>query len=379
MKPQAIYAKIRQHLEGCSFLSANFDNVTEVPLAELEQHLPSYRYAVPVTAATVPRLSGVFDEVCERLKVPRAYVHGFVVPSPEVGACCRHDIKGHAVVEVQSGLVPFFSSCELAQVLGHEIGHFLLPVQPERLADGRPASWEDARISRHAELAMDRIGLVASRDVEVACRMLLKVSVRLPETEYNYDVAAFLEATAVGVAAPAGYIDACAQHPHIPLRLRALLLFAQSDYFHKIIGKKGGAPLAEVNATIAAELDAAVDGYVDAAIRESLTGVGSCLYAHAVVTGAKPQLPAVVASGLPVDPDQAKEMAKNWAALPEDAWVDAYKSDLSAHLQTAVLRCPRTLNQCLELLAEKFEGTGMEAKLIEVREVFAHIVSIVNR
>ncbi len=126
-------------------------------------------------------------------------------------------------------------------------------------------------------------------------------------------------------------------------------------------------------------MDAAVDGYVDAAIRESLTGVGSCLYAHAVVTGAKPQLPAVVASGLPVDPDQAKEMAKNWAALPEDAWVDAYKSDLSAHLQTAVLRCPRTLNQCLELLAEKFEGTGMEAKLIEVREVFAHIVSIVNR
>jgi naphthoate synthase len=36
MKPQAIYAQIRQHLEGCAFLSANFDNVTEVPLAELE-------------------------------------------------------------------------------------------------------------------------------------------------------------------------------------------------------------------------------------------------------------------------------------------------------------------------------------------------------
>lgn len=379
MKPQAVYAKIRQHLEGCAFLSANFDNVPEVPLADLKQHLPSYRYAAPVTAATAPRLSGAFDEVCERLKVPRAYVHGFVVPSPEIGACCRHDIKGHAVVEVQSAMVPFFSSAELTQVLGHEIGHFLLPVQPERLEGGRPASWEDARISRHAELAMDRIGLVASRDLEAACHMLLKVHVGLPEAEYKYDVEAFLLATAVGVAAPTGEIDACAQHPNIPLRIRALILFAQSDYYLSLIGKKGGLPIVDVNATVASELHAAVDAYVDSAINDSLSGVGSCLYALAAITGAKSLLPEIASAGLPVDDESAKAMAQRWSAMPEDEWVAAYKSDLSVHLQLAVVRCPRTLNQYFESLAGKFAGTEMEDKFAEVREVFAQMVSMVGR
>lgn len=338
-----------------------------------------YRYLAPVTSDCAPRLAGVFDLVCERLKVPRAYVHGFIVPSSETGACCRHDIKGHAVIEVHSGMVARFTNEELAQVIGHEIGHFVLPVQPERLAGGRPASWEDARISRHAEIAMDRIGLLASRDLNAACRMLLKTHVGLPEDEYRYDYEAFLAATAAGFGVPPGEIDACAEHPHIALRIRALILFAQSDYYLEIIGKKGGLPIADVNAVVASELHAAVDGYVAAAIAESMLGVGSCLYALAAMTGAVAQLPDIGAAGLPVDLDQAKAMATRWASMPDDEWVDAYKSELSAYLSSASVRSPRTLHQAFESLAGRFAGTEMEAKLQDVRDGFAHILSALGR
>jgi hypothetical protein len=375
MKPQTVYSKVKKYLEGCAFLTANFDNVPEVPFADLEQHLPSYRYVAPVTSANAPRLAGVFDAVCERLKVPRDYVHGFVVPSPKCGACCRHDIKGHAVIEVKSGTMGQLTAEELVQVIGHEIGHFILPVQPDRLSDGRPASWEDAKISRHAELAMDRIGLVASRDIHAACRMLLKFHVGLPDNEYKYDVEAFLAETAVGFTVPAGEIDACAQHPHLPLRIRALLLFSQSDYYLKTIGKTGGLPISDVNASIAAELDAVVDAYADAAITEALTGVGSCLFALVAAIGAMALLPEVAASGLTVDLSKAKAMATRWSEMSEDEWVAAYKSDLSVHLQSAALKCPRTLNQRLAALSERFTATEMEDKLQEVREVFAQMVS----
>jgi hypothetical protein len=378
MKPQTVYSKVRKYLEGCSFLLANFENVPVVPFADLEEHLPSYRYLAPVTAACAPRLAGVFDVVCERLKVPRGYVHGFIVPSPVVGACCRHDIKGHAVIEVNAGMVARLSTAELTQAIAHEVGHFVLPIQPERLPDGRPISWEDARISRHAELAMDRIGLVASRDLEAACRMLLKTHVGLPEEDYRYDVAAFLEAVSSGLNAPVGEIDACGQHPHIPFRIRALRLFAQSDYYLGLIGKDGGLPITEVNAILAADLHAAVDGYAELAMAEALTGVGSCLYALAVVSGASAQHSAFSEAGLPVDMALAKSMAKHWASLPDDEWVNAYKSELSVHLQAAAVRCPRTLNQGFESLVARFPGTDMEAKLTEVREVFAHCVSAVD-
>lgn len=379
MKPQTVYSKVKKHLEGCTFLVANFGNVPEVPFANLGEHLPLFRYLAPVTAACAPRVAGVFDVVCERLKVPREHVHGFIVPSPTIDACCRHDIKGHAVIEVNAGMVARLSTAELTQAIGHEVGHFVLPIQPDRLTDSRPASWEDARISRHAELAMDRIGLVASRDLDAACRMLLKTHVGLSDEEYRYDVAAFLEAVSPGLDAPVGEIDACGQHPHIAFRIRALMLFSQSDYYLGMLGKDGGLPIAEVNATLVAELHTAVDGYAESAIADALTGVGSCLYALAAVSGATAQLSEISAAGLPVDMAQAKSTAKQWASLPDDEWVNAYKSELSTHLQSAIIRCPRTLNHTFESLAAKIIGTDMEAKLAEIREAFAISVSSLRR
>ena len=375
MKPQTVYSKVKKHLEGCAFLTANFDNVTEVPFADLEQHLPLFRYHAPVVDSTAPRLAKVFDVVCERLKVPRAHVHGFIIPSPETDACCRQDIKGHAAIVLNSGLVERFADGELAQVVGHELGHFLLPVQHDRLANGHPASWEDARYSRHAEIAMDRIGLVASRDLAAACKMLLKIHVGLSEAEFNYDVDAFLAATMPGCEAPAGETDARSEHPHIPLRLRALILFAQSDYYQAITGGGGGIPLADVNTTIAGELAQAVDDYVDASVAKALSGVSSCLYALIAVTGAIECLPKLAMVGLAPDLEMAKDMAERWSSLPEEEWVGVYKLELSAHLESAVLRCPRLLNQYFAALRQEFAGTDMEPKLEEVIEVFNHSVA----
>ena len=375
MKPQTVYSKVKKHLEGCAFLTANFDNVTEVPFADLEQHLPLFRYHAPVVDSTAPRLAKVFDVVCERLKVPRAHVHGFIIPSPETDACCRQDIKGHAAIVLNSGLIERFADGELAQVVGHELGHFLLPVQHDRLANGRPASWEDARYSRHAEIAMDRIGLVASRDLAAACKMLLKIHVGLSEAEFNYDVGAFLAATIPGCEASAGETDACGEHPNLSLRLRALILFSQSDYYQAITGGDGGIPLADVNATIAGELAQAVDDFVDASVAKALSGVSSCLYALIAVTGAKECLPKLAMVGLAPDLEMAKDMAERWSSLPEEEWVGVYKLELSAYLESAVLRCPRLLNQYFAALRQEFAGTDMEPKLEEVIEVFNHSVA----
>jgi hypothetical protein len=369
------YNKVKKQLTGCCFQTADFSNVTGTPFAETTEHLPLFRYHAPVVDSTAPRLAKIFDMVCERLKVPRPFVHGFIVPSAEIGACCRQDVAGHAAIVLNSGLVERFSDGELSQVIGHELGHFLLPLKHDRQDSGRPASWEDARYSRHAEIAMDRIGLFASRDLSAACKMLLKIHVGLRETEFNYDVDAFLESTASGCAAEAGEIDACGEHPHLALRLRALILFSQSDYYLKVTGATGGIPIADVNAVISGELAQAVDDFVDSEVAKALEGVSSCLYAFIIVVEANDCVPKLAKVGLAPNLEMAKDMAKRWVSLPEEEWLDAYRSEMSIQLQAAVLRCPRLLNQYFEALRIEFSDSKMQPMLEEVTNVFNRSVA----
>ncbi len=368
--PKNPLAKVRKTLAGCEFLTANFANVADASLDGSDAHLTLYRHHLPVLASLVPSVAKVLDLVCDRLEVPRELVHGFIDPSREVNAYCRHDIKSAAVLIVNAGMVASFDEAELTQALGHELGHFLLPVVHDRREDDRPSSWEDARYSRHAEFAMDRIGLLASRDLDAAFRMLIKLQGGLGSDHVSLDHLAYLSGTEIGYSNPTSELDACADHPDISLRLRALAMFAESDYYLAFIGKKGGKPIAEVNSAVSAVLAQAVDQYVIDSITETLTAVATYLCALAVVTGSRVPLADLTSHGFAPDMAEAKHLADRLVGLPDADWESAYKSELSCHIQAAVIRCPRQLAGHLEAVAARVRGTDMEQKVQDLSEAF---------
>lgn len=376
--PKNPLVKIRKSLAGCEFLTANFSNVPNEPLDGSTAHLTLYRHHLPLVPSLAPSVAKVLDDVCERLGVPRDMVHGFLDPSREVNAYCRHDIKSAAVLIVNAGMIANFDEAELRQALGHELGHFLLPVSHERMKDDRPSSWEDARYSRHAELAMDRIGLLAGGDLDAAFRMFIKLQSGLDVTHVRPDAAAYFAATEVGYTVPTSELDACADHPDISLRVRALALFADSDYYLDFIGKKGGKPIAEVNKAIADELAQTVDHYVIASISETLSAIATYLCALAVVTESKVPLADLTSHGFAHDMGEAKNLAERLVGLPASDWESVYKSELSSHIQAAVIRCPRQLAGHLDGVAGRVRGTDMEQKVQDLSEAFYAFVQVLR-
>ena len=366
--------KIRKSLAGCEFLTANFANVPDEPLDESTAHLTLYRHHMPIVPSLVPSVAKVLDVVCKRLGVPRDLVHGFIDPSREVNAYCRHDIKSAAVLIVNAGMVANLDEAELTQALGHELGHFLLPVAHDRLDGDRPSSWEDARYSRHAEFAMDRIGLLAGRDVDAAFRMFLKLQSGLGTDHVIIDFKAYISATEAGYTVPTSELDACADHPDVNARIRALAMFAQSDYYLNFIGQKGGKPIAEINEAIALELGQAVDVFVVTSIAETSKSVATYLLALALVTGSKVPQGDLATPGFNPDMAEAKKLAKRLVGLPEGDWEAVYKAELSPHIQAAVIRCPRQLAGHLDVIVERVRGTDMEQKVQDLSEAFYSFV-----
>ncbi len=372
--------KVRKRLEPCCFGLANFKNLPkdkDKP-SKPDLHLSFYRKNIPIQREIVPKVDEALDLACERLGLDRALVHGFVLPDPTFNAYCRDGIRGNAVVFVNSGLVEHLTMLEIAYVMGHELGHFLMPLGLRTVSDGNggqmPASMEDAIVYRQLEISMDRFGLVVCQDLNVAYSAALKLQSGLSGENIRVDLEAF------GKEAVKGYVrdhteyygEAFSSHPAVYARIRALYLFSQSDEFHALVGKKGGRPHAEVDADVQKDLHATLDYYAEKLMDDALGAFNNALAALQVDHEGKCELAHyAVNPRTPPDEERIRGLAGDLQKIPAKERGSMVGAKFEELIKECVLRCPYRTHEHLSAVLTKLEKTKFHPVAKTIADTFA--------
>ena len=360
--------KARKKLAACTFGETSAELIPKRKKIDHEEHLRKYRTTIPIIRELVPQPDIALDTACERLGIPRDTIHGFIVSNGEMSATIQPKLQnGHASIEISSAVVERLTVDELIYVFGHELGHYIFPYEYERDAAGTAASLEDASISRTGEICMDRVGLVACRDINAACSAALKMRSGLGSQHLICDVSTYGKEAVKGYKLDPDFSDLISSHPQLFLRVRAAMLFAQSDAYLDLVGGKGGRPIDEVNAEIRTDLYNTTDFHAEKKRTEFLAVLPCHFVAWAVSMGQElKDLELPVVAGQP-DTDKIKGFLDNLAEIPADKREEAISSMLATLAQKATVLCPRQTFAYVEDVVKKTDGTKLHPVMVAFR------------
>ncbi len=201
------------------------------------------KHGIRLTERLSPRIYRLHAEAMAALEV-EGDAEIFCLPDNEMNAFAILDIREHqthSLIGITAGALERLDDAEIKFILGHEMGHFLCghnrmngvfamdESNPKTTV--LPPFGESLflRWRKKAEFSADRAGLLVNRDFHAAARSLLKVTFGLTERNLNLDIDA-LVAQIDEISGSAEMIEeAFASHPLLPIRLKALELFAGSD------------------------------------------------------------------------------------------------------------------------------------------------------
>lgn len=230
------------------------------------------RSSLRLTNEIAPLLNEQVELVCERLKIPRHLVDVYVFPSADLNGFCFVD-ELPIIVGLSSSIVKTLTGDELAFVLGHEIGHALFKETTNFIANS--SCLEDQILARSIEISVDRVGLLASGDVDASFRAILKTLSGLNDSVLRYDFSHFMSEARDVLDTKITDQLLYSSHPPLAQRFKALVSFSTSDSYLKLINTKGsaGIPIEQVNRVISAGLNNSVDTHAYKLINEALSNV----------------------------------------------------------------------------------------------------------
>lgn len=352
---------IRKRLAGFGFGSSQFDSKhVDASQADAGEHRSLYRQKLPISGEILPEVERSLVDACHRLGLPRTAVHAFVRASSEMNAICYGGTRGAAVIEINAGVIECLTTEELSYVIGHELGHYILPVRWARVVRegvSMPACLEDARISRESELTMDRFGLLACGDLKHAGSAILKMQSGLSSRHIRSDLAAFIQNGRLAIEVEVDESETLSSHPPEFVRLRALNAFVMSDVFRKAAGKEGGQPIADINEGIRKDLDRAVDALATKLMDEAIGRLAQAIAAFLVANRLKIDVAKLSREGVQLERDRVKNLAANWNQMSDDQRGAAFAKRLSDIIPACVRCCPRRTYAYLEGLMADFSGT----------------------
>ncbi len=237
-----------------------------------------------VTPTATPHIQRAIERVGDHLeldKPPEVYV----VNNPEANAFApAYGLYDRPVVVLNGGLVELLAPNELDFAIGHELGHLGLEHgnQPE---PGSTFEVVQARArERYKEISADRVGLVATRSVFTAARVMVKLACGLRGEGLSLDIDAFLDQLTDRPAEVDSEWELHTSHPGLPLRLWALLRFSESDVYHSLSGTPGtGTSLAKIDEAVATRLGQLGDGHLEKQEEEVFRLALTWLGAHLVL------------------------------------------------------------------------------------------------
>lgn len=359
--PSDFLPSIRKRLAGFGFGSSQFDSKNlDTSKGNADQHRGFYRDKLPISGEILPEVENSLTHACQRLGVPRSSVHAFVAASAEMNAVCYSSIRGAVVIEINAGVIECLSPEELTYVIGHELGHYILPIRSmsvRRNGHAVPASYEDARISRDIELTMDRFGLLACGDFKHAGSAILKMQSGLSSRHIRSDLAAFIQNSRLAIEVEPGEDEIGSSHPPEFVRLRALNAFVMSDEFRKALGKEGGRPIAEINDGIRKDLDRAIDSFADKIMEEALARLATAIAAFCVASRIKVESSKMNRQGVQLELEKVKSLASGWSQMSESDRGEAFAKRLSEVIRVCIRTCPRRTYAYVDGIIAEMAGT----------------------
>lgn len=222
--------------------------------------------SVRVSARQYPRIHEIVRHCASTLEipVPTVYIRQNFA-SINAGTFGTED---DSFILINSATVDRLTEEELMFVIGHECGH----IQNQHVTYGTvlhflthlgavfvrwivgPARLALNGWSRRAEITCDRAGLVCCNSLDVATSTMVKLAVGSQSLTEGIDIEAYLQQDEELRQGLGRVSELLLSHPYLPKRVRALRLFAESDYFRRRIGQSGGRTLAEIDT----EVDAVV-------------------------------------------------------------------------------------------------------------------------
>ena len=201
------------------------------------------QHGIRLTERLSPRIFNLFQEVCEALQI-ESDAEVFGLPDQAVNAFAILDVreqKTHSLIGVTAGALERLEDGELKSILGHEMGHFLFghnrmnallsmdPASPSVTV--LPPFGESLflRWRKKSEISCDRAGVIACGDFYASARSLLKATFGLSEKNLNLDIDALVGQIDEIKSTPELIGSVFASHPLLPIRLKALELFARSE------------------------------------------------------------------------------------------------------------------------------------------------------
>jgi len=218
-----------------------------------------------VTRTITPQLHRCVERVAGHLcmaELPEVYV----INDRQANAFApAYGISDRPVLVLHSGLVELLAPNELDFAIGHELGHLGLEHAADPVAPGASAfeAFQARSRQRYAEISADRVGMVASRSVFTAARVMVKLASGLGEG-VNVDIDAFLRQLTTRPDELDREWELHQSHPGLPLRLWALLRFSETADYLALSGTPGaGHSLKEVDDAVAERLGSLGKGRLD--------------------------------------------------------------------------------------------------------------------
>ncbi len=215
--------------------------------------------ALRMTRSMAPDVASAIDQCRDVLGFDEPF-EVYIKPDPMYGAFIMKQEVGPLALGLTSRLVEGFTPAELRFVIGHEMGHAVfdhlslpmpLTATIEDLAGplvSRACSIELYLWCRSAEVSADRAGLACARDLNAAASSFLKLSSGLSRAEVGDDLTSYTSQVDALASSPVARqkprddddtLECFSTHPYGPLRVRALVAYARSDVYEKVLGRSG--------------------------------------------------------------------------------------------------------------------------------------------
>ena len=222
--------------------------------------------SLKVSKDITPKLHTVIKNVVDTIGESGRRVECFVQNNPVIDAKCFSVDPEILTISISSGLVNLLDDEELAFVIGHELGHFLLghlnfDLKLSNSDDSSFFRMKELREKQSFEISADRVGLLCCNSIDVALKTIVKTVSGLSSSHITENFQSFLHQIK-----SLDYRFLASQettHPIFPVRARALLLFSMSDVFYQFHNLKNKAPLdiKDVNNKVIKDLRATTQKY----------------------------------------------------------------------------------------------------------------------
>lgn len=248
--------------------------------------------SVRLSPRMAPSLHNMAAECVEKLELDTP-LELYAFASPQYNAMCFKPEDGRLFVMFASSLLEGFDESELRFVVGHELGHHAyhhhdVPIGYILRGKSRP----DPRLalslftwSRYAEISADRAGAHCAHDLESVSRALFKLASGLSGKTIEFHLADFLDQVddmqvldqKPGEGSPKE--DWFSTHPFSPLRVKALVLFHDSEF-----ARANGKPAQELEAGVRDLMGLMEPSYLEGRTNAS-EAMRRLLFAGAVLVG----------------------------------------------------------------------------------------------